>query len=360
MIFLTKSTVAIYLSLLLLTACGGGSSGDSKPTPAPTPTPTQPTPSNIIGDAKNYSLSELNNASTQLVETRYSGLTSDAKIDVALAQKAFLSLFNDSSTEMPEVGSDNFREKLDANGNINAQLLCDYQGHVTYNGKLNSNFEGNVSLTYDDCRNADHDSPITGSVAISFIKITDTSAELSYYFDNLRWQAEEQSLKLTGYSNLVSIRNYNTDVYSVHNKQHLLFTKNNQQVLLKAELALTNDSNQSSVELAGDLFFSDKGKIAVELENVFDFPPYIYSGRMLLNASNKAAFEFDYPYIRYVEDSNGDQNYDVGTYFVDINELLYGDAYSKRLVALAELSLPPTSNPPRLVYHDKIDTTTPL
>jgi hypothetical protein len=356
MVFITRPAMAVYVSLLL-SACGGGSSSSDSGT---TPIQPTPTPSNIIANAKDYSVSELNTEATKLVDTRYSGLTTDATIDVVLAQKAFISLFDDSSSEIPEIGDIDFRGSVDANGALNTEFLCEYEGKVTYKGQLNSNFEGNISLSYHGCRQGYYENAITGSAAINITKVTETSSEITYYFDNLSWQTEKDAIKLTGYSNIVSMRN-NAGDSSYRNKQHLLFTTNNiEQVLLEAELAYTYENEQSNIELTGDLFFREHGKIAIEIENMEYLPPYTDSGRILLSGSNKAAFEFESPYIRYVEDSTGDQQYDVGVYFVNADELLYGQAYGKNLVALAELSLPPTASRPGLNYSDKIDTTTPI
>ena len=264
MVFITRPAMAVYVSLLL-SACGGGSSSSDSGT---TPIQPTPTPSNIIANAKDYSVSELNTEATKLVDTRYSGLTTDATIDVVLAQKAFISLFDDSSSEIPEIGDIDFRGSVDANGALNTEFLCEYEGKVTYKGQLNSNFEGNISLSYDGCRQGYYENAITGSAAINITKVTETSSEITYYFDNLSWQAEKDAIKLTGYSNIVSMRN-NAGDSSYRNKQHLLFTTNNiEQVLLEAELAYTYENEQSNIELTGDLFFREHGKIAIEIENM--------------------------------------------------------------------------------------------
>lgn len=349
---------AILLSTLLfmLSACGGGSSDSENST-----TPLSSKDSSIISNSQNYSVQELKDASINLVNKRYTGNKNKADIDIELAQQVFLNLFGDSITEEPEIANKDFREHLDVNGNIDITFTCDYQGTVEYKGKLDANFKGNISLNYINCEQSDNDFAISGSAAISISELTDSSINITYYYDNLHWNVNGQSVQLSGYSNYISNENDTIGQFFDNNDQQILYTiDNKEQYFLNAQLDYSNQTNEYEANLSGELFIGDTGKVSLSLENVNDLPPYINSGKFILTGNNLAAFEFDRTYIRYVEDNNNDAIFDVGTFFSSRYELLNGVAASKQLVSLDILSLPPSSNSPRLVYGQTISTLTPI
>lgn len=360
--------ITVFFLLLMITACGGSSSSDTPKTtptqPIPTPIPIpEPSPSLILAYANDYSVLELNKAATELVEARYTGISSEADIDVNLAQRTFLALFNSAATTAPEIGRESFQYEMDADGNINVNLPCTFNGTVRYRGKLNNNFEGHLSLAFDNCLSGSVDTPINGNAAIVYNKLTDTAIEVTYYYDKLNWTAEGQKIQLTGLSKVVTNLNNSSGVTTLNNQQYLLFSiDDSEQILLEANLNLVEGSNVSTIDLAGDMFFNDKGKVSIKFEDIVDLPPNTLAGSMLLNGKNSAIIKFDNPYVLYLEDINNDNVYDVGTYFSDINELLYRSAESKYIVAIADLSLPPEVSRPNLnmSYFDKKDTTTPL
>ena len=173
---------AILLStlVLILSACGGGSSDSTNST-----TPPSSIDSNIISNSQNYSIQELKGASVKLVNKRYTGIKSNADIDIELAQQVFLKLFGDTITEEPEIVNEAFREHLDIDGNIDTEFSCDYQGSVDYKGKLD----------FSD------DSGSANSVTIHPVSITSQSSytDIIYQGDGLG------GLKIIAYKNPIVI-----------------------------------------------------------------------------------------------------------------------------------------------------------
>ena len=349
---------AILLSTLffMLCACGGGSSDSTNST-----TPSLSKDSNIISNSKNHSIDELKDASINLANKRYTGINNKADIDIELAQQVFLKLFGDSITEEPEIVNEDFREHLDVNGNIDITFSCEYQGSVEYKGKLDANFKGNISLSYNNCEQSDNNFAISGSAAISITELTESSINITLFYDNLHWNVNGQSVQLSGYSNYISTENDETGQFFDSNNQQLLFVINQkEQFFLNAQLDYSNQNNEYAANLSGDFLIGDQGKVSISLENVRDYPPYIHSGKFIISGDKVAAFEFNPSYIRYVEDSNNDAVFDVGTFFSGTYELLNGVASSKQLISLDNLSFPPSSNSPRLVYGQTINTLTPI
>ncbi|WJG08690.1 hypothetical protein [Aliiglaciecola sp. LCG003] len=363
MAVLSRSLCMLVCSLIV-SACGGGGSSSSGDDGGPTG--NNPTPSQIIANAQDYSITELKRAATRLIDTRYTGKKTTASLDVDLSQQVFKYLFDDAATETPYVAGENFTDQVDSNGNIDIAFSCYYQGTVRYKGKLNGAFQGNLAITYSNCAQADNGFPITGSVALTINTLTETSVNLTYYFDNLGWTYDDQFIKLTGYSDFISTGYTYSDNYAVENNQYVLFSIDDQQLLLDAELDITTIDYQDSVNLTGELFIGEKGKVAFSLEDVEGFPPYISSGNVLLSADKQVTFDFgsatdsNSDFIRYLEDNDGDGNYDVGAYFVDIYELLNGSVSTKQLVALAQMSIPPSVGSPYLSNYGDINTTTAI
>jgi hypothetical protein len=279
---------------------------------------------------------------------------------VEMAQRVFLSLFNDSTTEIPVVGDERFEDQLDSNGEIDISFACAYQGSVSYKGKLNSALQGNMTLKYSRCEQYGNGFALSGTMALSISNNTESSRDFTYYFDNLSWKIDEKLIKLSGYSQIVTELIANTFEYFFINDQQVLFTINDEQLLLDALLSVEEKGYETLFNLSGDLFMGDAGKVSFAIEDANGYPPYFSGGTMLLTGDKSSVFEFEGPYIRYVQDNDNDDIYDVGTYFADANELLFGLASSKPLVAIANLSLPTQVSSPSLNYSETLDTTNPI
>jgi len=348
--------ILILFCSLFLSACGGGSSSDS----TQKNTNISSTASEKIKNARNHSAQELKQAAKSLVTARYTGIQADAEIDIKFAQKAFLYLFGSDETEAPEVVNEYLKDLVDSNGNIDVTLMCDYQGSVDYKGHLDSSYKGNLSLTYNSCNQSENGFAINGNVAATITKYSEDMLEITYYYDKLTWVTSEKTTTLTGYSLLKSSRN-NAGYTEVANELDVLFKiGSEEQIRLEALVGINQQGNNNPIEMSGDLYIAKQGKVSFQLENVYDIPPYINSGKLELSGTSNVAFEFGNQFIRYVADDNNDGTYDIGTYFYNASELIDGNVEHKQLVALSVLSLPPRVNSPRSVYNKRFDTTTPV
>jgi hypothetical protein len=356
---LTVKPLLYFGFVLNLVACGGGGGGTSNPGNT---TPPPPTPSQIIQDAQSYSVAQLTTAATKLADDGYKGKTSAATMNADISQRVFSYLFNDSLGSLPDVGNENIEGQIDNNGIIDVTFACDIQGSAKYKGKLNSSTQGNVSITYKNCQQIYSNYVMTGSVAMSIAQASETIQDFTVYFDNFSWTYEGQNFNLSGYSRIFAQDFPIENRFKYTISQHVLHTINNQdQTLIDVEYSIDSQNNNDVFNLSGEITLADSGKVTFSFEDVDGFPPYIYEGKMLLTGDKAAALEFGSEYIRYVQDSNDDNVFDIGTYFVDIYELLNGDASEKQLVDLANLSLPPQAYSPNWNnYGSVINTTTPI
>ena len=353
-----RSSLVSFI-VIVLTACGGSSSSTSPN--LPDPDISSPTPSEVILNASQHTETALKQAAESLISTRYSGLTSPAEMDVRLAQQAYQFLFNDSIFEIPNTANERVSDLADENGNVDVSIQCYYQGTVSYSGKLDSDSKGHLSLVYDNCEQSENGFGISGSVAIIINELSDVSLDLSYYYDNLYWAIDEKQASLTGFSSLKLSTN-NIGQVKTNNELNILFEiENSQQLHFNGQISINQQVYNSPLDITGELYIGDEGKISISMDEVFDFPPYLHSGKVNMEGNKRVSFDFDYlPYIRYVEDSNGDHVYDVGTYFSSLNDLLTVDASNKSLISLEGLSLPPYAGRPSQQYHSTFDTTTPI
>ena len=348
--------IIILSCSLFLSACGGGSGSD---TPKNN-TNLSSTASEKIKNARNHTADELKDAAKSLVTARYTGIQADAEINVEFAQKAFLYLFGSDETEAPEVVNEYLKDLVDSNGNIDVTLMCDYQGSVDYKGQLDSSYKGNLSLNYNSCNQSENGFAINGNVAATITKYNENTLEITYYYDKLTWVTSDKTTTLTGYSLFKSSRNNSGYVEVINDLDVLFEIGSEEQIRLEALVGINQQGNNNPIEMSGDLYIANQGKVSFQLENVYDIPPYVNSGKLKLSGTSNVAFEFGNQFIRYVADSDSDGTYDKGTYFVDSSELLHGSTEHKQLVALSELSLPPRVNSPRSVYNKRFDTTTPV
>jgi hypothetical protein len=217
-----------------------------------------------------------------------------------------------------------------------------------------------MTLKYSSCEQYRNGFALSGTMALSISNNTESSREFTYYFDNLSWTIDEKLIKLSGYSSIVTEFNANTFEYLFTNDQQVLFTINDEQLLLDALLSVEEKGYETLFNLSGDLFMGDAGKVSFAIEDANGYPPYFSGGTMLLSGDKSSVCEVEGPYIRYLQDNDNDDVYDVGTYFADVNELLFGLASSKPLVAIANLSLPTQVSSPLLNYSETLNTTNPI
>lgn len=347
-------TLSVSVVAILLAACGGGG-GDSSTGGGGNGNGSTPTPSQIISGAKNYSAAQLNTAATSLANSKYSGSKSSAAVNINSAQQAYQMLFGDSAIEVPEVAEQDFSSAMDNQGNINETFSCDLGGSVKYDGKVSaSEFTGTIALTYNNCVLYANEFAISGNAAIAITSFSDTNIQYSLYFNNLRWQQDNQTTSLSG---VISFsEQYNNGGFSVLSTQYVSFDVGGEEYMIDAEFLMSDDNGQFTGEVNAEFYTGSQGKFSVQMNSADSMPPYMYNGEVLIDGDIAAAFLFENGLITYAEDNNSDGTFDVGTYIVDFDELAVGDLTSKVLVALDLLSLPPEVGAPYFPSYSEVST----
>ena len=360
---LRTKTFSLYISIVLLSACGGGGGSTSTNPNSPdnsTGTPT-PTSSQIIANSKDYTPTELQNVAKKLADERYIGLKGDAEVNLAMVQQLFVYLFNDISTEIPTVADQNFTGQMDNNGNVDIDFNCYAGGNAVYKGKVTEDLLGNISISYNNCGVLGNDFAITGSMAVTISQLTEYKVKLLYYFDELSWQVNGQSIKLTGYSIITSEESPVRET-QISNEQYVLFDYNNQQqpLLLDATIDINPSNSNLRLQTSGTLFMGDAGKVNFSLDEASNFPPLNNNGSFLVSGQNSALVEFEDVVVRYLEDTDADGNFDMGSFFSDAIAFLDVENGSTTLTAIADLSYPPIVETPSKIDDGLFNTTTEL
>ena len=145
--------LAVAGTSVVLAACGGGGSDSGSPG---TSQPPAPTPTQIIANAKDYSAAQLNSAGRSLANSNYSGQTTNAELTPALIQRVVLDMFGnlgETPVNIPSVADEDFTSEVSSDGSVNATFMCNYGGTVDYDGKVDGDFLGNLTLRYTNCEN---------------------------------------------------------------------------------------------------------------------------------------------------------------------------------------------------------------
>ena len=146
--------LAVAGASMILAACGGGGGSDSGG--SGTSQPPAPTPTQIIANAKDYSATQLNNAGRSLANSYYTGQTTDAALTPEFIQRVVLDMFGEidqTPVNIPSIADEDFTSEVGSDGNVNATFMCNNGGTVTYDGKVDNDFLGNLTLRYNNCEN---------------------------------------------------------------------------------------------------------------------------------------------------------------------------------------------------------------
>jgi hypothetical protein len=337
-----------------LSACGGSSDGKKAVEGNPVVTS-----SGIIKAADKYTAVELKNAANNLVIARYKGKSTLAAMDIEASQRFYNQVLGSNEVDTPDFYLGDLDSAVDANGNIDTELSCGYEGTKKIKGQLDKNGAGKIVITFKDCNEGYYgESTLTGTIAASY-EAKDNKEQISFYFDALNWQREETALSLSGYQ--LNTVNYddNSGHYDSVSEQKLVFVaSDNSQVMIDAITRSVSTNSDSTFSIKGKAYLGDIGFVNISTLNMTGRPYYgATAGQLTLTGDKKVTFEFLSDRVRYAEDSTGDGIVDVGTYFSNIYEIQDGSVADKKLVALADLSLPPYSNSPRLVSYDSLYTT---
>jgi len=360
--------IKLQIALLLLagiTACGGSS--DSK-APSPTTPPTEVVlPTEIIKNATQYSISELNTAASALVEERYKGSSAPANVNLQTAQHIFKQLFSFETIEIPYLALYFINDNLD-DGSLDASVDCPAGGTLTMKGDLDEAALGHIELQYNACVTKADRPELSGNIALVLkhrkdLSVGQTVNENYYYFDNFSWSDARGVTKLTG------IHHYRSEVdaetrfiyTNVENKYLLSFGDKEQLLLDIATESGYVESQNIGFNMVGSYSTSESGKIAINAERLMGPIPGYSSGSIELEGDKKTALEFSNPGygVRYIEDIDADQIFDIGAYLINIKDLLEGDLSTRVLAKIDEMSLPPKSGRPSF-YHGDAITTAPI
>lgn len=346
---------AISIIALSLTACGGGGSDTGTGGGGSSPV----TSSTIIKNAKDYSPARLNTAASSLANAQYKGKTTNAEVDLELVQHAFNLLFSDSGMALPELAEQDFSNDV-KNGAIKKTYPCDQGGNVAYDGKISGDSTGIIAMSYQNCWLYSNGVSISGSTAIAIESVSDSNVEYSMYFDNLKWTFEGTPYTLSGLVSFKEGFDATSGNYQVETYQNVAFNIGSEQYKLEGDFDMSPYSGDSISHVEVDVYIGSAGKLVIELDSADDFPPYMYSGEMTVSGDKTAALLFEQGPIRYMEDTDNDGNYDVGTYISNIYDLLDGSLTDKTLVAVSDMSLPPMVYAPDYYSWETVDATTPI
>ena len=346
---------AISMIALSLTACGGGGSDSGTGGGGSSPV----TSSTIIKNAKDYSPARLNTAASSIANAQYKGKTTNAEVDLELVQHAFNLLFSDSGMALPELAEQDFSDDV-KNGAIKKTYACDQGGNVSYDGKISGDSTGIIAMSYQNCWLYSNGVAISGSTAIAIESVSDSNVEYSMYFDNLKWTFEGTPYTLSGVVSFKEGFDPSSGNYQVETYQNVAFNIGSEQYKLEGDFNTSPYSGDLVNQVEVDFYIGSAGKLVIELNSPDDFPPYMYSGEVMVRGDKTAILQFEQGPIRYMEDIDNDGNYDVGTFISDLYDLISGALEDKVLVAVNDMSLPPTVYSPYFNSWETVDTTTPI
>jgi len=348
------------ISILLgITACGGGGGGSDSGTGGSGGGSTPPSASQIIANAPQYTPSELKSAAKSLADDAYNGNTGDAEIDIAFAQRVMNSIFSDERTTAPDLFAISF-DDIPKGSNITYTAPCFEGGTATYSGSFSADFVGTLSVSFNNCFLYNPTDKINGTAAVNIESATGTRFDVSFYYSNLRVSYGTQTVSFSGVSEILTTLNENTNTYTQIEDNYTLVKIGNQSPIFLQAVGEIVQNENFNFSVTGSVFFEDKGKVDISTSNLDSQPPWASNGEVVLSANKNVKFEFIWPHIKYIEDTNNDGEYDVGTYFANAEMLLDGSTSNMQLVALNNLSLPPSVNPPNVNYYTDYFTTTPI
>ncbi|MCB4437542.1 VCBS repeat-containing protein [Alteromonas sp. McT4-15] len=341
---------------LSLAACGGGGSDSGGPVNGGSSSVSSST---IIKNAKDYDASQLNTAARAIANAQYTGKTANAEVELELVQQVFNLLFNDSVTTVPELAEQDFSNDVNG-GTIKKTYSCDQGGSVTYDGKLSSTLTGTIAMDYQNCWLSSNGVAITGSTAIVIESVSESAVKYSMYFDSLTWTNEDIPHTLSGVVSIDEGFNETNSSYHSDTSQYIAFTIGSEQYKLMGNYNISDSPNESVNHAEFDFYVGSKGKLAVEAESPEYLWPYMSVGEVVVAGDKTATLLFEQGIIRYLEDTDNDGTYDVGTFIVEAYELIRGNLADRLLVAIADMSIPPTVYAPDFYAWDTVDTTTPI
>lgn len=348
---------ALSVIALSLAACGGG--GSDAEVPSNGGGTSSVSSSSIIENAKDYNTSRLNTAAKSIADAQYKGKTTDAEVNLELVQRSFNLLFNDSVMSLPELAEQDFSDDV-KDGSITKTYACDQGGSVAYDGKVSDNLTATIAMNYQNCWLYSNGVAISGSTAIAIESVAESAVRYSVYFDSLTWTDDGIPYTLSGVVSIDEGFSQTNGNYSADTRQHVAFTIGAEQYKLEGDFNMSDSFSETVNHAELDFYVGSKGKLVIKADSPEYLSPYMNVGELIVAGDITATLLFEQGSIRYLEDTDNDGNYDIGTFLVDVYDLISGNLADRFLVAVPDMSAPPTVNAPDFYTWDTVDTTTPI
>lgn len=346
-----RAAFLLISSAITLSACGGGGGGGDTPNNPPVVSP--PTASQIIANAPDYTTVELQTSAKTLANAKYTGATNSATMDIVAAQKVFSTLFVDYRSDLPGILIEYITTTL---ANDMSTVECYQSGDVTLIGSVTSGSPSNINFTFDNCSSYSNDVVLNGKMAATINAFNDNTFDIVLYFDNFSWRNNVDQTQVSGYVELDA--DYTVNSYSQTESFYLNVNINDEPaIFLQAEANSLFSNAESAFEINGDLYLENEGNVSISSEGLQQQPPYTNSGTIKFTGDKTVGFGFEPNYVKYMEDTNGDNEFDVAAYLESLDELISGPIKAKNLLALDELTLPPFAGRPYLDIYQDIFTT---
>ena len=344
-------------SLLALTACGGGGGSDSSP-PTNPPPPPEPTALEILSNPLDYSESRLNSAATTYADANYSGETKVSTVDISAVQEVYITLFGDNTSGSPYVDQYDIYTFLDENGNVEGTTECYESGSVTYSGKLDEDTgKGTITVDYDQCIQYYDSTRYDGQFSLVITDAGENSSEVTSYFTTLSMLDGGVRTTLKGYLSVDFRYRPQTGTFYEETRQYLTVTHNGETYKVSGTSAEGVTNNTFVSELNGSIYIASKGKLDFAYSSDQGDLPYSSSGSLVVKGDKTAGIDVIDGAVRYGEDNNGDDIYDVGVYFNNLTAFASGNHTGLALSDIDAISVPPVVNQPYYYAYETVYTT---
>ena len=343
-------------SIVALTACGGGGGSSSSPNPTPAP-PPEPTSLEILSNPLDYSIAQLDTAAKNYANSSYTGKSNVATADIDAVQNVYIALFGEDLASSPYLDVFEVYDFADDNGNIDGVTQCSDSGSITYSGKLDlEDGTGTIVIDYDQCihyyLNKYHD----GQISVAITQLDDNNFEATSYFTSLSIGQGSQRATLKGLIKFaLNYHEFNGN-YSETYTQYLTatFSGETYKIIGTAYDGIKDD--RYTTEYDGTMHIGSKGKLDFSYISEEGGLPYAYQGSLVVKGDKTAGIDIMQGAVRYGEDTDGDDTYDVGVFFSNIETFASSNTANIVLSDIETISAPPVVSEPYYYAYEPVYT----
>lgn len=348
---LRNASIALLGTVVLtISACGSdGSKNDAQ--------------SRLSVDPSTLTADELKQNYSDFADSLYQGKLTAGEISPDLVQKVIQTMLGDVPLQGPRLG-DAIWGLAYQSGEIGRVVLCDYAGTVSVDGELGSTGHSNLALEFDACQFHVGGHVLTGKGAVTLNNRDDDSGVV--YFNEVNVSIsnsfEDWAFSISGYSEFDFDR-----VSSIYQRsQYLLFTpvseleSDSGPVLSQWSMLQNYEGSPAINTVSGRVYIADVGFLDIETPQPLTSFCCSESGLFEFVGANDAravlGFE-DYDLAFYREDSDGDGEFDRGSYIASYNNFLSSESVSLTLVGIESMSFPPEVYTPYFIgySHTRFD-----